>query len=271
MDFLEEAIRMVDAFVSVDSKRFDLTQTDLNGTCLCYRPGRNVLAVTRTLLPYLIPLAWERHQNLIVRPARPAYGVLAQLDDLDRPRLDRAASRAFLTLETSPGNYQGWVAIDGGDDTLVRRLVKGFGVDWNASRAVRIAGSPNCKHKYEPDFPVVRVVEVAAGRKVRPGDLADLLAPARAAQQGASRFAASAPRGWPDYQRSLQVAPLKGDGSPNRSMADCLWCKWALERGQNPSVVSTKLLEVSEKAKEEWKRGNQAYVRRTVEAASNAN
>ena len=78
---------------------------------------------------------------------------------------------AFLTLQTSPGNHQAWVAISGlasGEDTkeFARRLRKGAGADISASGATRIAGTTNYKRKYEPDFPTVKIVDSAPGRIV---------------------------------------------------------------------------------------------------------
>ena len=77
-------------------------------------------------------------------------------------------------------------------------------------------------------------------------------------------------RGWPDYDRCLRNAPQKEDGTPDRSRVDFLWSKWALERGNSPASVMGKLLEVSEKARQEWDRGNENYVLRTVESAGRA-
>lgn len=39
--------------------------------------------------------------------------VQQQLDDLDAAGLDRVGEAAFLTLETSPGNHQAWIAVSG--------------------------------------------------------------------------------------------------------------------------------------------------------------
>ena len=62
----------------------------------------------------------------IVRAHKPAYGVIAQLDDLkDVSRIDRVKRTAFLTIETSPDDFQVWLAIEGEDDALVKRLMKG--------------------------------------------------------------------------------------------------------------------------------------------------
>jgi RepB DNA-primase from phage plasmid len=59
----------------------------------------------------------------------------------------------FLTLETSPGNFQAWAAVkDAPDKDFVRRFRKGAGADATASGATRVAGSVNFKDKYGPEF-----------------------------------------------------------------------------------------------------------------------
>src|SRR5262249_5508023 len=149
---IAEAFRWIDAFTNVGVRRFSLTRTDLNRGRRDFRVSRN-LGAMRLLLPQWIPLCWELQQNLIIRPEKPHGGVLAQLDDLDAVQLNRVRPVAFLIVQTSPGNHQAWVAIDGGDDDLVKRLMRGMGADVRASCAGRVAGSPNCKEKYAPDFP----------------------------------------------------------------------------------------------------------------------
>ena len=81
--------------------------------------------------------------------------VFIQLDDLDREAMERVKPAAFLSLETSSGNYQAWVAlvIDTCDKDFARRLRKGAGADDTASGATRVAGSLNFKEKYAPTFP----------------------------------------------------------------------------------------------------------------------
>ena len=58
---------------------------------------------------------------------------LIQLDDLDSTKTDRIAAHAFMTLETSPGNFQAWVAVKNAPEDLGRRLRKGAGADPTAS------------------------------------------------------------------------------------------------------------------------------------------
>ena len=270
-----EALGMLQAFESVGVRTFNLSRTDMDRRMAPegYRPGRNIGAM-RLLLPAWVQLAWKLEQNLILRAHQPANGTIAQLDDLDRGRLDRLQGKAFLTVETSPGSFQLWVLLKGGDPELVKRLMKGIGSDSRANCSGRVAGSPNVKQKYAPNFPMVRLVAVQPGRKVEPPELesAGLVAPPAVARTRVpSRFHESAGgRGWPEYERCLRGAPSRADGSPDRSRADFLWCKWSIERGNSAAAVTSRLLEVSAKAKEEWGRGNRAYVRKTVDAAGGA-
>lgn len=265
-DRVKESLVMLEAFASVGIRRFNLTQTTIdrgrvpNG----YRPGRN-LAAMRLMLSQLVPRAWDLHQNLIVRAWDAPGAVLAQLDDLDSGKLVRARLWAFLAVETSPGNYQAWLSIAGGTKDVVDSLKRGFQADPRANCSGRVAGSPNCKPKYLPDFPMVRIVSVNSGRQVQPAEIEGELAPREPA-----RFwwgSAKTSRDWPDYERCLRGAPHKKDGTPDRSSADFVWCKWALDRGHPPAAVMARLLEVSEKGRQEWQRGNENYVLRTVESA----
>ncbi len=97
--------------------------------------------------------------------------LIVQLDDLDESGLSRAGEAAFLTLQTSPGNRQAWVAVSGIAEQdakdLARRLRKGSGADATASGATRIAGTANYKRKYEPAFPTVLILNTAPGRSLR--------------------------------------------------------------------------------------------------------
>lgn len=265
---IREALAMIDAFVSVGVKGFGLTRTDINRRRVSYRAGLSVEAM-RLSLPHLVPLCWRLSQNLIVRPQEAAGGVLAQLDDLEARQVDRVRSRGFLIVEPSPLNFQVWLAIEGGDKALAQRLMNGIGSDRGASCACRLAGSPNVKPKYAPDFPAVRIVG-ALGLTVKPGELADLL-PSKPVSTAQRHFTVDGnSRGWPDYSKCLNAAPVRADGLPDRSRVDFLWCKWALQRRNAHDAVEVKLLEVSEKARQEWDRGNERYVSRTVEAALRA-
>ena len=146
--------------------------------------------------------AAQRHRA----PARPRR----DLHPARRPqsRDSRLAPAVFLALETSPGNFQAWVAMPGAEDKeFARRLKKGTGADTTASGATRVAGSLNFKDKYAPEFPRVAIHAGAAG----PSDERGRARAARAGRgAGSRRAAAVAPcplttrgsnRKWPSYAR----------------------------------------------------------------------
>jgi hypothetical protein len=55
----------------------------------------------------------------------------------------------------------------------------------------------------------------------------------------------------PDYQRCLDDAKLKHDGSgPDRSRADFTWCLIAIDWGWNIDATANRLIELSAKANE---------------------
>jgi hypothetical protein len=108
---LDEAVRMLDTFASVGATHFDLTHINIDGETRGFRP-RQSLAQLKNSLPKLFPGAAERQNNIIVRPLSDKVHFV-QLDDLDASGLGRVGEAAFLTLETSPGNHQAWVAVSG--------------------------------------------------------------------------------------------------------------------------------------------------------------
>jgi hypothetical protein len=263
----DEALRMLDMFASVGATHFDLTFTNIDGEKRGFRPEQS-LAQIRNSMPKLFPGAATRQNNIIVRPLSKNVQFV-QLDDLDAAGLDRVGDAAFLTLETSPGNHQAWVAVSGIEGTaeakdFARRLRKGAGADHSASGATRVAGTSNYKRKYEPDFPAVRIGATAPGRIVTKEQVEamglvaapepEITAPTFTARTPHSRTGHPSPtraKVWPDYARSLAGAPPSRDGSgPDRSMADFTWCMTAIDWGFSTEDTSLKLPEVSEKARE---------------------
>jgi hypothetical protein len=67
---------------------------------------------------------------------------------------ERVRAAAFLILQTSPGNHQAWMAVEGGDREFSRRLKISTQADLTASGSVRVAGTFNYKRKYAPNFPI---------------------------------------------------------------------------------------------------------------------
>src|SRR4051812_36344823 len=150
------AAEMLEAFRSVGTEAFRLTCTDIEGRKRVYRQYDPPSLTEK--LPVIFETAERRKWNIIVRPiARPGV-MLIQLDDLDREALQRVEGLTFLELETSPANYQAWVAVTvtDADETTSRRLRIGAASDVTASGAARLAGSLNIKPKYsESGFPTV--------------------------------------------------------------------------------------------------------------------
>ncbi len=267
MGQIDEAFRMLDAFASVGATHFDLTHIDIDGEKRGFRP-RQSIAQLKNSLPKLFPGATERRNNIIVRPYSDKTHIV-QLDDLDESKLKRVGEAAFLTLQTSPGNHQAWIAVSGLPDPqdakdFARRLRKGAGADTTASGATRVAGTTNYKRKYEPNFPTVTILSTAPGRVASPDELQALgliaepepVKPATVISLRVSRRHENAIRArrWPDYQRCLERAPRNRDTGPDVSRADFAWCMTALDWGFSTDETANKLLQVSSKARENGER-----------------
>jgi hypothetical protein len=278
-DSVQEALRMVSAFADAGAPRFDLTHLHLDGEIRGFRAGRSLTEV-RESIPRLVPASFRRQNNVIIRP-HSGEAQIIQLDDLNAEQLARVTPVAFLTLRTSPGNHQAWVAVDlprGAGEMAVkpsdfaRRLRKRMGADPSASGATRLAGTLNFKRKYEPDFPVVTIVESTQGRVVTAAQLETLglvappeppkPAPALRVSRGARSAA------WPDYARCIADAPPNhSKEGPDISRADFTWCIMAARRHFSEEAIAAKLLELSRKAQED---GNGRYASLTARKAFGA-
>jgi hypothetical protein len=181
---------------------------------------------------------WSRSSSCwaIVRPLSDKVHFV-QLDDLDAEGLKRVGEAAFLTLATSPGNHQAWVAVSDIKDEadakdFSRRLRKGAGADKSASGATRVAGTVNYKRKYEPDFPTVRIEKAHPGLIVTKAQLegrglvatpepeAVHAGTTESRRTGPSQYRPRKNKTWPNYAVSLAGAPLNRAGTgPDRSMA----------------------------------------------------
>ena len=278
---LDEACRMLDTFASVGATHFDLTHINIDGEKRGFRPQQTIQQLKNSL-PKLFPGATARQNNIIVRPTGDAVQFI-QLDDLKTDGLDKVKDVAFLTLRTSPGNHQAWVAVSGlasGEETkeFARRLRKGVGADPSASGATRVAGTVNYKRKYEPDFPTVTILDAVPSRIVTRAHLDErgILAPVEPptviplkTHRRSTR--SEGERTWPDYERCVAGAPPSKDGpGPDRSMADFFWCMMAAQRGWSIEESARKLLEVSAKAQERSRLGDEGYALITAQNAAAA-
>jgi hypothetical protein len=272
MNSLSEGLRMLDLFGSVGADRFYVTKTDLleNKT----RAWPATPERLRETLPAILRAAATRKpchiaegqtvmagENVIVRPMSHTTTFI-QLDDLSASTLERVRPMAFLTLATSPGNHQAWIAVSGlsklpSDQVkdFVRRVKNGIG-DRSASGAVRLAGTENFKLKYHPGFPMVAIVEGVPGRTVTAQQLEahGLVAPAEPAKEPLIPIRASRTgraKAWPSYERCVAGAPpATHHKGHDRSMADFVFCVTAIDWGFGVEATAEKLLEESSRASE---------------------
>ena len=284
-------LAMLSAFAGVGARVFDLSLTDLSGAPVkgLQCPGISLEEICCSVERVLREAEHNQH-NVIIR-ARSPTALLIQLDDFTAEKAAQIEPYAFMTVCTSPGNYQVWLAISDGPQESDRETAKlfrtwvrrGAEADHSATGAVRIAGSINFKQKYAPAFPMIELARVDAGKTVTiaalekagllisreaPPSLPPATVPPSVSRQ---KVQASGPWHWPDYQQSLRGAPLKGDGTPDRSLADFMWCKWAIQRGHGIKETAEKLAEVSAKAQERIRmRGDHGYTLLTARNAAAA-
>lgn len=241
---------MLDTFASVGATRFDVTRTTRTGDKEWFRRSVSLADLAHTL-PAMLDAATAGERNVIARPHGPGVSFI-QLDDLAADQLRRVAPAVFLILETSPGNFQAWLALAGREDKeFARRVRRGTGADATASGATRLAGSLNFKDKYAPDFPRVAIREARAGHMTTAAQLDELglvappddFAPLPPARTGGSRT-------WPSYAHALDGAPLDSEGQgPDRSRADFVWCMTAITWGFGVDATAERLIEESSKAR----------------------
>ena len=256
-----KALEMLPAFASVGVRSFDVTLTDIEGEKTGFQINRPIETLRR-LIGKAIDTAIVDRQNYIIRP-RSDSPKLIQLDDLDSAKADRVAAHAFMVLETSPGNFQAWVAVKDVPEDLARRLRKGAGADPTASGATRISGSVNFKNKYAPEFPLVELRQVNAGNVTTPAALesAGIVAgreeprPARAGAKRISHSGQPSRKKWPSYDFCIKFAPrTQGEDRPDISRADFTWCRTAIEWGWSTQATASRLMELSTKAQENGER-----------------
>ena len=250
-----EASVMLDLFQGLGVQSFSLTFTDDTGRKVAFRRNRSV-ELLRSDLPCLLFTSCEKRLNLIVRPIAARKLSLIQLDDLSASQLDRARAFSFLVLETSPDNFQAWVAVTDASPETIRRVKKAAGADLNASGATRLAGSYNFKSKYAPNYPRVRLHSIAPLHAVTVSELdrAGLIATEEHAP-GAPRHAPTHRRRhgllvWPSYARCLADAPgARNHEGKDRSAADFNFCLISIDRGWSVEATANQLMAESEKAK----------------------
>jgi hypothetical protein len=272
-----EARAMLDICASVGARAVDVTWTTSAGDPRRYDENVSLGDFGRAL-PSILDNATRQRRNVIIRPhdAQPDNPevTLLQLDDLKAHQL---LPLAFVTLETSPSNYQAWLAIPGRlDKELACRIRKGAGADIGASGATRIPGSFNFKPAYAPEktgrptYPLVRITEARPQAMTSAAALEELglVAPKEHFDPlPAAKFEPDRLRDWPDYQYNLDRAkPNKTGDGLDLSGVDFVWCMTASTWGFGVNDTAEMLLQVSEHARHP-SNGPQ-YAKRTAQNAA---
>jgi GT2 family glycosyltransferase len=125
---LEQAELMVAIFQSVDRDYFDLALTTDQG--IIELSSELTPQAVLNQLPAALRKAEERQLSVMLRPlrqARPNEAVHLRIDKIDSARLSKVQPYSFLTLETSPEQYQCVLAVDH--------------LDWRATAALARSGA----------------------------------------------------------------------------------------------------------------------------------
>jgi RepB DNA-primase from phage plasmid len=283
MDVINQAQTMLSTYASVGATAFDVTLNTIEGKKLpgavwrgrplfeCgFEENRAFEALYQRIDNILVEAA-RRQLNVIIRP-RSKTTVFIQLDDLKAEKIAEIDPFTFLAFETSPGNFQGWLAMrdapveEEATKDFLTRLRKGTGADPTASGSTRIAGSLNFKPKYAPNFPRVRITKVNAGCMTTTSALENAGLMMRAEEPKLPpRKKSYKSSSWPSYEKCLAGAPLteKGD-RPDISRADYLWCRIAYQWGRSREEIAQELSERSVCARMD----GPGYVKRTVNRAA---
>lgn len=169
---IEEAQLMIAMFLSVDCDSFNLAILAGDGRVV---ESLDAIGPEKTFheLPYLLRVAESRESDLVVDPlsrGKPGEPVLIRSGDLTETGMQELKPYSFLTLETEPGCFQCWLAVDAPqwrDKATLRRLTaKSVTQRWT-----KLAGSKNrnqdrSKKSAHPSI-VVRIFDGAAGRLFR--------------------------------------------------------------------------------------------------------
>jgi hypothetical protein len=258
-------------YLSLQSK--DSTGSKIGGEKKYWKPGLST-EYLRARLPGMIDYA-DRHEFSVVAAHPKSDGIrFIQLDDLTSDEVFMLTPVSFATLETSPGSYQIWIAMNqeeeaGGD--YRNRLRKGVGSDQSASESTRIPGSHNFKAWYKDanGYPVVKVIHSEPGRIASGEELeaTGLLAERAQVKENApniSSISASTgtgrrPNKWPEYRGN--------EAGVDRSVADFNFALAALSWEWSHGEVVDQLDKISARR---FDRGEAAWRREVERTVANA-
>ncbi len=220
-------------------------------------------------VPALVECSERQGISVCLRPNKTTdkqqNGALIQVDDCDAATVERLRPFAFLIVETSPDNFQVWLALPPDIGEEARKDVRGRLLrllnptrdpklpNGGAFNSIRLPGCLNAKEKYRQKFgafPRVRLIHAAMARIVSPLELehAGLLAapkekPAPVVLPANTKL----PGAWPDYYAYLGDRETV-DGKPDRSRADIRWAMACLGAGFPHYAVVAELDRLSSKA-----------------------
>ncbi len=232
---VETALEALQSFESVGASSFSVTFKDEASEKSHYETC--AVAELRKKLPDFLARNERTHESFIIRPRGAS---LIQCDDLANEDRERLAPYAFLSAETSPGNYQSWLAMADNLEApaladVRARLLPNVNADKGASGAMRWPGSLN--RKYE-DAPLIKLIQCNFFRRVGVAELeqAGLLAPQKPARDSLmlsmlkphpKRSSAAEP----SYELCERVVKLTEEGKINRSGIDALFAVTCFDWG----------------------------------------
>ncbi|MDQ3474141.1 MAG: RepB family DNA primase, partial [Acidobacteriota bacterium] len=288
---ISEARKLVEAFTSVGVDQFKtvfISCVSLTGDYRCLNSEDVGASALRGRLADYVRRSERQQQSVCLRPMNPelkqddkvcSQGALIQVDDCTPEILERLAPYSFLTVETSPSNFQAWIALPRGvtegkrvavRERLLRQL-KETGANGGAFNSVRLAGSLNAKEKYrgaDGRLPRVRLCDVAPGLVIAPDvlDAAGLLAaplPPRVTRVE-TYSNAQIPTEEADYHSYLARSGKSDSDKPDRSNADICYAIRMLNLGWPRHSVASRLNDLSSKAQGR----RDKYAENTVNAAA---
>jgi hypothetical protein len=266
-----EALAALQAFENVGASYFEVTLKDENsGEAADFDTYKS--AKLRSWMPDLLKRNEQAAESLIIRPRGAS---VIQIDDCSAAVVEQLQPYSFLTVETSSDNYQAWLALPSGTSeeelkqirSRLLEYLKPTGANGGAYGAVRWAGSIN--RKPERNGFRVRLRSVTPSRLVTGAELegAGLLKSLSPTPSELKPKADMKPRGLKIKGRAVRSFPsyamclAEKDG--DRSKADASFLKLCELRGFSMNEATAELEQVSERAREERRRGRRDYVRKT--------
>jgi hypothetical protein len=269
----EESLTALLAFETVGASSFDVTLKNEESGKSDFLSNLDGAGL-RSWMPGLLKRNREGAESLIIRP-RGASTI--QIDDCSPAVVEQLQPFSFLTVETSSDNFQVWLALPVGTSeeelkqirSRLLEYLKPTGANGGAYGAVRWAGSINRKPErngFRVRLRFVAPAHVVTGAELEGAGLLESPSPAPSSSETRPkadlghkglRIRGRAVRSFPSY--AMCLAEKDGD----RSKADASFLKLCELRGFSMDEATAELEQVSERAREEKRRGRKDYVRRT--------